>query len=155
MKAKFSTLCSVLKKLWCCVDGGNKVNSYINHVENVRVNARNVSFLTPYGGQFTFLNISSLISRSRNLALEKRLSREKLLIKTRRSIMSAVCYRIRSTPHPKCRNQKQSHLCRNGVGFAIKCGRLWGLEVIKYYNRVTPRQCDLFEQQTKGTYMLE
>jgi len=33
-----------LKKLWCCVGGGNWR----------RANARNVSFITRYGGQFTF-----------------------------------------------------------------------------------------------------
>ena len=61
-----------LKKLWCCVGGGNKViwlyqqswkcklatvTSYKADVRNSlwwRANARNVSFITRYGGHFTF-----------------------------------------------------------------------------------------------------
>ena len=72
-------------------------------------------------------------------SLEKILSQE-----ARRNIMSVFCYLIRSTHYLTYRNQNPSHLYRNSVGLAIKCGRLWRFEVIKYYNRVTPCQGNLF-----------
>lgn len=36
--------------------------------------------------------------------------------------------------------KKSAYLCGDGVSFAIESGRFRGLEIIKHYNRVTPRQ---------------
>lgn len=44
-------------------------------------------------------------------------------------------------------DQWSCYLCRYSVGFTVKRGRLWGLEVIKYSDWVAPRQRDLNHQQ--------
>ena len=47
----------------------------------------------------------------------------------------------------KERKKKSAYLCGDGVSFAVESRRFRGLEIIKHYNRVTPRQRNLEDKK--------
>lgn len=77
-------------------------------------------------------------------------SEEKLVLCFRIRVSQIYCLQEndRENRNDSTRSDQWScYLCRDSVGFTVKRGRLWGLEVIKYSDWVAPRQRDLNQQQ--------
>lgn len=77
-------------------------------------------------------------------------SEEKLVLCFRIRVSQIYCLQEndRENRNDSTRSHQWScYLCRDSVGFTVKRGRLWGLEVIKYSDWVAPRQRDLNQQQ--------
>lgn len=77
-------------------------------------------------------------------------SEEKLVLCFRIRVSQIYCLQKndREDRNDSTRSDQWScYLCRDSVGFTVKRGRLWGLEVIKYSDWVAPRQRDLNQQQ--------